>query len=256
MSALQAFSFKAKNTVVHRLDPRTKVYLAITLFVVAVMFGEVMILSVLLLVLLLVLVLARSIRQWFKTIRALSFLLILIVLFNVLFANVVYPLGYAITMVVRLLDMMACFSIFFLTVHPDDLAQALIQLRVPFDYAFALSMATRYFPTMAQEAQTIVDAQMSRGLELQKGNVIKRVRNFIPILIPLIVCSVRRAMSVAESLESRAFGSTKKRTYLHALKMAKKDYFAIFLVTLAAMVGIYYKFFIGLPYWLRWQIPL
>jgi energy-coupling factor transport system permease protein len=151
---------------------------------------------------------------------------------------------------------MACFSIFFLTVHPDDLAQALIQLHVPFDYALAFSMATRYLPTMAQEAQTIVDAQMSRGLELQKGNIIKRIRNFIPILIPLIISSVRRAISVAESLESRAFGSTGKRTYLHELKIAKKDYFTIFLVTLAAALGIYYKFFVGFPYWVGWQIPL
>jgi energy-coupling factor transport system permease protein len=254
MSVLQAFNFRRKDTVVHRLDPRTKLYLAVVLLLVAFIFGEVLVLSILLLVLLLVLATARSIGQWSKTIRGLSFLLVLIVLINVIFANA--TLGYALTMVVRLLDIMACFSIFFLTVHPDDFAQALIQLHVPFDFAFALSMSTRYVPTLAQEAQTIVDAQMSRGLELQKGNVIKRIRNYIPILIPLIVCSIRRALSVAESLESRAFGSTKKRTYLHVLKMAKKDYSVIILVTLAFMLSIYYRFVMGLPPWLKWQIPL
>jgi len=252
VSVLQAFNFRRKNSVVHRLDPRTKLYLAITLLIVSFIFGEVILLSLTFLLLLVVLAAARSLSQWFRTIRGLSFLLIIVVLFNSMFAT----LGYAITLVVRILDIMACFSIFFLTVHPDDLAQALIQLHVPFDFAFTLSMSTRYVPTLAQEAQTIIDAQMSRGLELQKGNMIKRIRNYIPILIPLIVCSIRRALSVAESLESRAFGSTKRRTYLHGLKMAKKDHFVILLATLAVILSIYYKFLVGLPSWLTWQIPL
>jgi energy-coupling factor transport system permease protein len=252
MSVLQAFNFKSKNTIVHRLDPRTKLYLALTLLIVSFIFGEVIPLSFIFFFLLLVLAAARSLGQWFRTIRGLSFLLVLVVLFNGIFAT----LGYAITTVVRLLDIMACFSIFFLTVHPDDLAQALIQLHVPFDFSFTLSMSTRYVPTLAQEAQTIIDAQMSRGLELQKGSIIKRIRNYIPILIPLIVCSIRRALSVAESLESRAFGSTKKRTYLNVLKMSKKDYLVIILATIAVILSIYYKFFVGLPSWLKWQIPL
>jgi energy-coupling factor transport system permease protein len=151
---------------------------------------------------------------------------------------------------------MACFSIFFLTVHPDDFSQALIQLHVPFDFAFILAMATRYVPTLAQEAQTIIDAQMSRGLELQKGNIVRQIRNYVPVLIPLIVSSIRRAFSVAESLESRAFGSTKKRTYLHVLRMAKKDWLVVLVITLGMAFSIYLNFFVGLPDWATWQIPL
>jgi energy-coupling factor transport system permease protein len=151
---------------------------------------------------------------------------------------------------------MGCFSIFFLTVHPDDLAQALIRLHVSFDFAFTISMATRYVPTLAIEAQTISDAQMARGLELQQGNMLKRIRNLIPIIIPLIISSIRRALSIAESLESRAFGSTKKRTYLKILKMAKKDYFVMLVITAAALFLIHLNFFVGLPSWALWQIPL
>jgi energy-coupling factor transport system permease protein len=151
---------------------------------------------------------------------------------------------------------MACFSIFFLTVHPDDFAQALIQLHVPFDFAFTLAMATRYVPTLAQEAQMIIDAQMSRGLELQKGNIVRQIRNYVPILIPLIVSSIRRALSIAESLESRAFGSTKKRTYLHVLRMAKKDWLVVLVITLGVAFSVYLNFFVGLPSWATWQIQL
>ena len=233
--------------------------MAVILFVLSAMFSQVVILTLIFLSLLVVLAVAKSLSQWFKTVRALSFILIFIVIVDSLVINVQggqYPLGYALTTIVRLLDIMACFSVFFLTVHPDDLAQALIQLHVPYDFAFTLTVATRYVPTLAQEAQTIIDAQMSRGLELQKGNVVKQIRNYVPILIPLIVSSVRRAFSVAESLESRGFGSTKKRTYLHGLKMAKKDWFVVLVITLGMALLIYLNFFVGLPKWATWQIPL
>lgn len=256
MSLFKAFDFRKRDTVVHRLDPRTKLYLAIMLFIVSFLFNEVVVLSLIFFSLLLILAVAKSLGQWFKSLRALSFILLFIVVINSIVVTYAYPLGYAITMVVRLLDIMACFSIFFLTVHPDDFAQALIQLHIPFDFAFTLSMATRYVPTLAQEAQMIIDAQMARGLELQKGNVVRQIRNYVPILIPLIVSSIRRAMSIAESLESRAFGSTKKRTYLHVLRMAKKDWLVLFLITLGVVFSIYLKFFVGLPYWATWQIPL
>jgi energy-coupling factor transport system permease protein len=255
VSLLKAFNFRKRDTIVHRLDPRTKLYLAVILFVLSFMFSQVIILTLIFISLLLVLAIAKSLGQWFKTLRALSFILIFIVIINCLFTNAQYPLGYSLTIVVRLLDIMACFSIFFLTVHPDDLAQALIQLHVPFDFAFTLVIAIRMVPTLAQEAQTIMDAQMSRGLELQKGNMVKQIRNYVPILIPLIVSSIRRAFSVAESLESRAFGSTRKRTYLHMLRMSKKDWVVILVLTLATALSIYF-IFVGLPKWAIWQIPL
>lgn len=259
MALFKAFDFRRKDTVVHRLDPRTKLYLAVILFVLSFMFSQVIVLTMIFLSLLLVLAVAKSVGQWFKTLRALSFILIFIVIVDSLVLNahdVQYPLGYALTIIVRLLDIIACFSIFFLTVHPDDFAQALIQLHVPFDFAFTLAMATRYVPTLAQEAQTIIDAQMSRGLELQKGNIVRQIRNYVPILIPLIVSSIRRALSIAESLESRAFGSTKKRTYLHVLRMAKKDWLVVLAITFGMVFSIYLNFFVGLPKWTTWQIPL
>jgi energy-coupling factor transport system permease protein len=255
----KAFDFRKKDTVVHRLDPRTKLYLAILLFILTVMFSQVIVLTIIFLSLLLVLAVARSLGQWFKTLKALSFIFVFIVIVDSVVMSVQevqYPLGYALTTIVRLLDIMACFSIFFLTVHPDDFAQALIQLHVPFDFAFTLAMATRYVPTLAQEAQTIIDAQMSRGLELQKGNIVRQIRNYVPILIPLIVSSIRRAFSVAESLESRAFGSTKRRTYLHMLRMAKKDWLVVLVITLGMAFSIYLNFFVGLPKWAIWKIPL
>jgi energy-coupling factor transport system permease protein len=86
--------------------------------------------------------------------------------------------------------------------------------------------------------------------------MLRRIRNYVPIIIPLIISSIRRALSIAESLESRAFGSNKKRTYLKILEMGKKDYFIVLMATFAAVYLIHLKFFVGLPSWALWQIPL
>jgi len=196
--------------------------------------------------------LAKSIKEWLSSLKGTTMLLIFILVIN----SFVRDLNFAIAMVLRLIVLITAFSAFFLTTHPDDLAQALIQMKVPFDFAFALSMATRYVPTLAREAQTIMDAQMSRGLELQKGGLTQKIRNLIPLIIPLIVNSVRRAMSIAESLESRAFGAIKKRTYLYQLKLKKGDFFFICFLALFFVAMIYLKFYSPFATWIEWKLPL
>ena len=100
---------------------------------------------------------------------------------------------------------------------------------------------------MADEAQTIMDAQKARGLELEKGNFLKRVRNYIPILIPLIVNAIRRSIELAEAMESRAWGATKKRTSLYVLKLKRNDYLLILLTAAIFAVAIYIKLYVPIP---------
>jgi energy-coupling factor transport system permease protein len=126
---------------------------------------------------------------------------------------------------------------------------------MPFSFAFALSLSVRFIPTLGMETQTIMDAQMSRGLELQKGNILKRVKNFIPIIIPMIVLSIRRALLIAESLEARGFGIDRKRTYLYKLKMSWIDYLVVIFLTLIIIFSIIVVYFIGLPPILALKIP-
>ena len=196
--------------------------------------------------------LAKSVEEWLNSLKGTTILLVFILVIN----SFIRDLNFALAMILRLIVLITAFSVFFLTTHPDDLAQALIQMKVPFDFAFALSMATRYVPTLAREAQTIMDAQMSRGLELQKGGLTQKIRNLIPLIIPLIVNSVRRALSIAESLESRAFGAIKKRTYLYQLKLKKNDFIFIISLTLYLLLMIYIKIYSPLASWMEWKFPL
>jgi len=247
-----AFEFKRKDTYIHKLDPRTKMFMTIVFMTVALLFTTIIPLLITFIATLIPILLAKSVKEWLNSLKGTTILLIFILVIN----SFIRDLDFALAMVLRLIVLITAFSVFFLTTHPDDLAQALIQMKVPFDFAFALSMATRYVPTLAREAQTIMDAQMSRGLELQKGGLTQKIRNLIPLIIPLIVNSVRRALSIAESLESRAFGAIKKRTYLYQLKLKKNDFIFITFLTLYLLLMIYIKIYSPLASWMEWKFPL
>jgi energy-coupling factor transport system permease protein len=194
---------------------------------------------------------ARVQKQWVKSLRGAAFLATFIFTINILtklfyngwtlqFSDVEIALG----MTMRFIVLVESFSVFFLTTSPDYLGLALEQSRMPYEFAFAFTTAVRFVPVLAEEAQTIMDAQKARGLELEKGNLLKRIRNYIPILIPLIVSAIRRSLELAEAMESRAWGAVKKRTNLYLLKLHKGDYLLIGLTTIVLIITIYVRFFV------------
>jgi energy-coupling factor transport system permease protein len=150
-------------------------------------------------------------------------------------------------MSLRFVVLMTSFSIFFLTTSPDDLGLALEQSHVPYEFCFAFTTAVRFVPVLAREAQTIMDAQKSRGLELEKGGFMKRIRNYVPILIPLIVSSIRRSLELAEAMETRAFGAKKHRTSLYALKITREDTLTLILCLVFLITTVYIRLYIPIP---------
>jgi len=157
------------------------------------------------------------------------------------------PIVSALAFTARFFAIMSAFSFFFMTTSADDLGLALEQIHVPYSISFTFTTAVRLVPTMAIDAQTVVDAQRSRGLELDKGNFIKRVRNYIPILIPLIISAIRRSVELAEALESRAFGATEKRTAIVTLKMKAADYLVLVATVVGLALTIYVYLYVRLP---------
>ena len=118
---------------------------------------------------------------------------------------------------------------------------------MPYEFSFAFTTAVRFVPVLAEEAQTIMDAQKARGLELERGNFMKRIRNYIPILIPLIVSAIRRSLELAEAMESRAWGATERRTNLYVLKLKKPDYVLAIVSVLILVLAIYIWRFLPIP---------
>jgi energy-coupling factor transport system permease protein len=159
-------------------------------------------------------------------------------------------------MFLRFLVLVESFSVFFLTTSPDHLSLALEQTHVPYEFTFAFTTAVRFVPVLAEEAQTIMDAQKARGLELERGNFLKRVRNYIPILIPLIVSAIRRSLELAEAMESRAWGVTPKRTNLYVLKIKFGDVVLLIISIVLLVVGIYVRYFVPIPHLTTFLPPL
>jgi energy-coupling factor transport system permease protein len=225
------------------------------MFIAAVMFNELLVLIVLFLIPTLFVFLAGVQRQWLRSLKGAMFLATFLFAFNLIFGYLspgttpfgMSPLEYAFAMSLRFLVLVESFSVFFLTTSPDHLSLALEQSHVPYEFTFAFTTAVRFVPVLAEEAQTIMDAQKARGLELEKGNFMKRVRNYIPILIPLIVSAIRRSLELAEAMESRGWGAVKKRTNLYVLKMKAGDWTLIILSIILLVSVIYIRYFVPLP---------
>jgi len=250
VSVFEGFKFRRVSSPVHDLDPRVKFLYVCAVFAAAVMFSELLPLILLLLIQVPFILLAGVQRAWFKSMRGASLLALLIFVMN-LVSMYLYQgqilLEYSLGMTLRFLVLVESFSTFFLTTSPDQLSLALEQSHVPYEFSFAFTTAVRFVPVLAEEAQTIMDAQRARGLELERGNFIKRVKNYIPILIPLIVNAIRRSLELAEAMESRAWGATEKRTNLYVLKMRSGDYTLALISLSMLIIAIYIRLFLPVP---------
>ena len=252
MSVFDGLKFRRVYSPIHNLDPRIKFVYVCAIFAVAIIFGELLPLMILFFMQIPFVLLAGVKRQWLRSMCGAAFLATIIFLTNFVFAFIggramAESLENATAMTLRFIVLIESFSIFFLTTSPDHLGLALEQTHIPYEFCFAFTTAVRFVPVLAEEAQTIMDAQKARGLELERGNFLKRIRNYIPILIPLIVSAIRRSLELAEAMESRAWGATKKRTNLYMLKMHRGDLVLILITIGILATAIYVRLYVMIP---------
>jgi energy-coupling factor transport system permease protein len=254
MSVFDGLKFRKVSSPIHNLDPRIKFVYVIAIFVAAIMFKTIIPLAVLFVMQLPFVFIAHVEKQWVRSMRGAAFLAAFIFIINIVttyftssYTLSAFAIENALAMTLRFVVLVESFSVFFLTTSPDHLGLALEQSKVPFEFAFAFTTAVRFVPVLAEEAQTIMDAQKARGLELEKGNLMKRIRNYIPVLIPLIVSAIRRSLELAEAMESRAWGACKKRTNLYSLKLHKGDYALLAISIVILVVASYVFVFFTIP---------
>ncbi len=252
MSVFDGLKFRKVYSPIHNLDPRIKFIYVCAIFTVAIIFGELLPLMILFLMQFPFVFLAGIKREWLRSMRGAAFLATIIFLTNFIFSYIggremTQSFEGALAMTMRFLVLIESFSIFFLTTSPDHLGLALEQTRIPYEFCFAFTTAVRFVPVLAEEAQTIMDAQKARGLELERGNFLKRIRNYIPVLIPLIISAIRRSLELAEAMESRAWGATEKRTNLYRLKMHRNDFILIVVTAVILIIAIYVRLQFAIP---------
>jgi energy-coupling factor transport system permease protein len=140
--------------------------------------------------------------------------------------SILYGLG----MSFRLAMMIISGMIFISCTKVEEFTWGLHKLGLPFRVSFALSLAFRLVPTFAQTAQTITQAQLSRGLDLDKGGFITRTKKYIPLIIPIIAYAIKKTDLLAQALESKGFGIKGPRTHYLEFKTSITDYLVIALL--------------------------
>lgn len=253
ITVFKGFEFRKKNTVIHRLDPRAKAIYVIVMSIITLLFTTPIPIIITFLSSLIVVMIAKVVKEWSSTMKGIILLSLFIFIVNYLTVPT-DKLNYAISMTMRLITLTSIFSIFFLTTSPEDFSLALLKLGVPYEYTLIFTMALRFIPTLAKDLQMIIDAQRSRGLELEKGNIIQRIKRFLPILVPLVIYEIKRSFMVAEALEARAFGSVKSRTYFYEIEMKLIDWILSASLLILLVLILYLYFMNMLPKWLFWKI--
>jgi len=254
-NTFEAFKFREKDTFMHKLDPRVKLILVSDLLALSLLFFEPLPLILLVSLSIVLVYLGKSLREWMRSMKALTFLAIIIFGLNFIFTPESNRLNYAVVMTLRFLAVTSFFSIFFLTTSPDEFADTLTSLKIPYEYVLVLTMALRFVPTLARDLEIIYDAHRSRGLEVDKGNFIQRIKNFKPILITLFIYEIRRSFMIAEALEARAFDPSRGRTLYYRPKLGKKDIIVLLATLVFSILLAYARVYGLLPAPLYMEIP-
>jgi energy-coupling factor transport system permease protein len=230
---LLKFKFEKRNSFMHKLDPRAKLFLGIAL--ASFTFAEKLYIHFLIfLFVILISWLGKVVKAFLKIAFSSLFMFIFIFSLNYLYSG----LEYALAISLRFLNLIFIFSAIFLTTTPDELSLALNVLGIPQSFSFILASAARFLHLISREAEEISQAYIARG-GATGNDIIDRLKVYKAILIPLITISIRRSLTMAEALEMRAYGAA-KRTSLKELKISKRDVgiILISLVLIATQIAI------------------
>lgn len=239
------------DSPIHALDPRTKVALMIAFIVLlflatnAVSMAAVGVFSVL------VIGLSRvPLRLMARTLRAVMYILVITMALHVFTTpgTPVFRLGpltgtiegirEGVFLSARLIILIATTSLLTLTTSPISLTDGLEHLLSPFqrigvpahELAMMMTIALRFIPTLMEEAEKIMKAQMARGADFESGNIFQRAKGLVPLLVPLFVSAFRRADDLAMAMEARCYRGSENRTRLVELRLGTGDYVAIAVV--------------------------
>lgn len=151
----------------------------------------------------------------------------------------------AIYIVLRIVLIILGSSLLTLTTSPVEIADGIESLMSPLkvvkfpvhEFALIMSIALRFIPTLMEETDKIIKAQKARGANFDKGGLLKRAKALIPVLIPLLVGSFRRADELADAMDARCYAGSKKRTKFKKQTLSYRDILA-FIFTAGLIVGI------------------
>lgn len=249
------FLYLEKNTPLHRLHPVVRVIGLLLLFVLSLYWSNPV---YLLFLFMLILILVQVAKAWINVRKMVYFLLLLAAFSTVLWSifykgeTTIFKFGiltvskesflYGLGMGIRLDFFLLCGLVFLSCTKVEEFTLALKKLGLSYPVCFSLTLAFRLVPLFYDAAFTIVQAQKSRGLDLESGNLFQRIKKYVPLMAPIFLYAIRNVDMLAMALESKGFGAQKQRSYYLSYSVRYSDYITLaFLVTLN-LVCLYFKF--------------
>lgn len=245
------------NSVVHKLDPRYKIILTFGLIIVAFVASNFLSLGLISIATVLIMLLSKiPLKMYFKTIKSIWFFIALTAVINIFFiqtGNVlvvfwkikIYTGGVekALFIALRIFLLLVISSALTYTTTPTSLTDAIESLLKPLSkiginihtFAMMMTIALRFIPTLIEETGKIMNAQKARGASMDDGSIVKRIKAVIPILIPLLASSIRRATELADAMECRCYHGGEGRTRLKVMKSTYMD--LISLIAFACLIA-------------------
>lgn len=248
------------QSFVHKLDPRVKLLALIAYIVLLFVANNFYSLFACALLLVVSVAAARvPLGSVLRSIKAVLFILVFTAVLNIFFHGgehlltpeswgvKIYREGIIFTVffVLRLFFLVMGSSVLTLTTTPVALTDGIESLLKPLTYirfpvhelALIMSIALRFIPTLVDETNRIISAQKARGADFESGNIIKRIRAIVPILIPLLISAFRRAEELGDAMDARCYSNSKNRTKYKKLKLGVRDLVAALLVC-ALIAGV------------------
>ncbi|WBW97744.1 energy-coupling factor transporter transmembrane component T family protein [Oceanirhabdus sp. W0125-5] len=158
---------------------------------------------------------------------------------------------FALTLAMKYLSILPITMLFIFTTHPSKFASSLNKVGVSYKVAYSVSIALRYIPDVKEEMKNIINAQEARGVSFNKkdAKLFKRLRNYIVILIPLVISSLNRVEVVSNAMELRGFGRNKKRTWYNRKPFDRNDFILLGISILFIVAGVYFKNNVFMKFW-------
>ena len=248
------------NSILHRLDPRTKIVCTIMYLVSLFLFDNIYGYLVAAVFLGMSICISKvPFRFIVKGLKPILMLLMITLVFNLFLTktgNVLWEfwilkltddgIRTAGFMALRLIFLILGSSLMTFTTTPNALTDGIEKLLWPFrkiklpvhEIAMMMSIALRFIPILLEEKEKIMKAQLARGADLESGNIIQKAKAMIPILVPLFVSAFRRANDLAMAMEARCYRGGEGRTKMKPLVYERKDYIAYAIVVFYVVIAV------------------
>lgn len=251
------------NSIIHRLDPRSKL-IAMMIYIIIIFWANNFVTNAIMFTLTIIAVLLSQVKLSFflNGLKPMIGIILFTTIFQILFTQggqvlfqfwiikiTSFGLSQALLIFMRFILIIFFSTLLTLTTTPLSLSDAVESLLKPLkiikvpahEIGLMLSLSLRFVPTLMDDTTRIMNAQKARGVDFGEGHLIQRVKSIIPILIPLFASSFKRADALAIAMESRGYKGGEGRTKFRILNWTFKDWLVIILMILLGLVLFFLK---------------